>query len=104
MNRDYQLIDYAVGSNVPRHFQTVVLASCCRISPIDSRRQPLKTFEPTGSEGRSSRSVTHLVKVGRQSLTLPFNTIDLNSTISTITFPTRNEFLQCLLLAHRLGL
>jgi hypothetical protein len=88
MNPDYHLIGYTGRSNAPRHLKMAVLASCCRISPIDSRRQPLKTFDPTGSEGRSSRSVTHLVKVGRQSLTLPFNAIDLNLTISTITFPT----------------
>jgi hypothetical protein len=67
-----RLIDYASRSNGFSRHPMVVLASCCRISPLETPPECSKTFDPTGSQCGVSRTVTELVIFRRQELTLGY--------------------------------
>jgi hypothetical protein len=61
-----QTFYYALRSNALPRVHAACLASCCRIIAQSDPPEPLKTFDPTGSERWFSNAVTDLVTSGRQ--------------------------------------
>jgi hypothetical protein len=72
MTNAQRLICYALRSNAFSRHPIVGLASCCRIAPPQTPRKRSKTFDPTGSQGDFTRTVTSRVTFRRQDLTLEF--------------------------------